>query len=158
MPFPALLFVSALVLGATLVLGRGALRFRSAWRELAARFGPGDQPSVSIAPKGFPPVYCEGSVGGRWFGSPGFTVDVSPTGCGIAPGLWHRGLRPAWIPRRAVAHCLRANRVVGRKLVECTRLELADGQQGWILIDDPAGAYLFRLWSSATPRAPAGSA
>ena len=133
-------------------------RFRALWRDLATRYGRTQVGPRPIPAERFSNVYCEARAGGRTVTSPAITVELTASGVALIPGLWHRTLPAVWIPWTMVAECEPATRPLARTIAQCVRLQLAD-EEGWFLIDYPAGERLHRFWRSPAIRrtaAPAG--
>jgi len=150
------LLAAAAILGLGVPFALSVLRFRAAWRVVGARYPSTDRQAPLKPSDRVPNTYCEVHMGGRTAAAPGFTVDATPSGFALAPGRWHGPLPTLWIPWPAVAGCELTTRTVGRLIVHSVRLRLAD-DEGWFLVDSPAGERLYRFWRSAgtdRPRRP----
>jgi len=148
---PLALLAALIVLGGGIPLALSTWRFRTVWRMLAPRYPPADR-EVPLKPADqVRKTYCEVHVAERTAASPGFTVEATPGGFALVPGLWHRTLPPLWFPWAAIADCKLMTRTIGRLIVHCVRLRLADGD-AWMQVDSPAGERLYRFWFADTDR------
>lgn len=142
------LLVAAAVLGLGVPFALSVLRFRAAWQAVAAHYPSTDRQSPVKPSDRVPNTYCEVHIGARTAAAPGFTVDGTASGFALTPGRWHGPLPTLWIPWPAVTQCELSTRTVGRLIVHCVRLRLTE-DQGWFLVDSPAGERLYRFWRSA---------
>jgi hypothetical protein len=142
------LLAAALVLGVGVPFVISLVRFRSAWHVLTARYPPTERESPLKPADRVGNTYCEVHALERNAAGPGFTIDVTPRGFAMVPGRWRGPLAALWIPWPAVSGCELTTRIVGRLVVHCVRLTLAEAN-GWVLVDSPAGQRLYRSWRSA---------